>query len=384
MLRTVRGVPAAVGERSEIAPVRMVGGQRGRGGEGRPFEGRLGCRGEVDDGRTEQGSTEMTGRRAALKKIGAAGAVAWTAPVISSTAAGAQGSGFLSFAAVNFGLRQVYRSTDDGLTWVAAATQPPGTNGLYEIGGSAPLFILGETLGTVSRSTDSGQTWVAATTQPGGDNAGGVATNNTNAVLVDLAGAAFVSGDGGDNWAAATTQPATGGSRLSAVVNIGSTFAAVQGAPGSGSFYSLDNGVNWAASTTPVDGAGISMGVSGTTMIAVGSSGGRVWRSVDGGVNWAAATTPPTGVGALQVVAGNSPNWAIGQAGGQGWVSDDDGLTWTTSTTSPTETLFNRMGALGSTFVGGTTSGVLWRSADNGVNWTQVANPGGQFFGVAV
>ena len=58
----------------------------------------------------------------------------------------------------------VFRSTDGGLNWSAAAVQP--TNMLiHSLTASGTTLLAGTSVG-VFRSTDGGQTWSATTTQP--------------------------------------------------------------------------------------------------------------------------------------------------------------------------------------------------------------------------
>ena len=61
----------------------------------------------------------------------------------------------------------VYRSTDGGVTWTAATTQPTNT-GILSLAASGSTFLAGTRGAGVFRSTDGGVTWVAATTQPAG------------------------------------------------------------------------------------------------------------------------------------------------------------------------------------------------------------------------
>ena len=59
----------------------------------------------------------------------------------------------------------VFRSTDGGLTWTAATTQPTNAT-ITALTASGTTFLAGTDGGGVFRSTDGGLTWTVDTTQP--------------------------------------------------------------------------------------------------------------------------------------------------------------------------------------------------------------------------
>src|SRR5205085_1234593 len=63
-----------------------------------------------------------------------------------------------------------FRSADNGATWVAATTQPPGAGSLNAVAANGANFVAVDGFGKAFISADSGVTWVAATTQPPGAN----------------------------------------------------------------------------------------------------------------------------------------------------------------------------------------------------------------------
>lgn len=205
----------------------------------------------------------------------------------------------------------LYRSADQGLTWVR------GTNLVDGIGAFAPSFVWQSYAGTLlvahptlmlQRSTDLGDTWGGSGFWPA----------NTGAPVM-LGQAA----PGARIWGlAAGTGP------LAAQVRV---------------IYSDDDGANWAGFTPATPGGMTNVGQTYFlvtrlgTLLAIAQDAGanvRVWRSTDGGNTWALAYAPAAGytpVGIKQSLMLNNP-LAIGldhAATPRAALSDDDGATWT-------------------------------------------------------
>ena len=128
-----------------------------------------------------------------------------------------------------------------------------------------------------------------------------------------------------------------------------------------------------------------------------GTAGGGLWKSTDGGLNWAPLTddTPSMGIGGVAVLPSNSNIVVIGTGEGTPNIdrisgvgilrSTDAGATW-----NPTSLTYSKINGHGfhvveanpitSTLLAGATDG-LWRSTDQGSNWTQV-QVGGNWYDV--
>jgi len=280
-------------------------------------------------------------------------------------------------------------STDGGVTWNAATTQPLGAVLLNGVAASGGNFVaVGSdywgTAGEVYISMDAGVTWNAATTHPpGSSDLSSVATDGTTFVAVGYgnnAGQAFFSTNNGDIWAAGTTLPQQL-NELRGVASDGTNFVAVGGNLSTNvghAAFSTDGGDSWIVPTIPPQSGTVLRGVTtdGTNFIAVSSPG--VFISTDGGDTWAPAMNLPQQLNQLRGVATDGTNFvAVGgnlsTNVGHAFLSTDGGNTWTGAMTQPYvvgATFLHSVTASGTNFVAVDQAGQAFVSTDAGANWS--------------
>ena len=201
----------------------------------------------------------------------------------------------------------IVNSTDGGLTWATAFTDPAGKDFRAVFFSGTTVVAVGQDDGgpeVIARSINSGAAWANASSVPGTgqEMKDGLFVNATTAIAVGKGGVVLRSTDGGDIWLNPFTE--AGAQELRAVASNGATVVAV-GKDNAGAetiIRSINSGAAWAAASS-VPGTGEDMRdvvfVNPTTVVAVGK-GGRVLRSTDGGDNW---FTPFTAAGGQELKA---------------------------------------------------------------------------------
>jgi photosystem II stability/assembly factor-like uncharacterized protein len=221
----------------------------------------------------------------------------------------------------------VYRSTDNGDTWIASKAGLP--KDILTITSTGTTLFAGRDAG-VYRSTNNGDTWTP--------------TNNglSNPSVYTL----FVSG---------TT-----------------IFA---GTAGSGVFRSTDNGANWAAANAGMTSAIVQTIAGGSSNLFAGTRAGGVYRSTDNGSNWIQVNTGLTSLNVLTLCTTGSDLYT-GSAGGGIFRSTNNGAIWTPAPTGPTTSSINSLVTFGTNiFAGGPSGGFsnVFLSTNSGDNWTSVS-----------
>ncbi len=270
----------------------------------------------------------------------------------------------------------ISRSLDDGRTWGQANVGLGGGlifESLAVLG--TELFAGGgnDTYG-VYRSPDQGQTWVAsgldsyvvfAITSVGG---------NLFAAAFD--GGIFRSTDRGRTWTPVNQGlPAPVQDLIinSLGVNGSALFAGILG---HGVFRSLDQGNNWTAvnSGLPEFSQGLALATLGTTIFV--STGSGVYRSTDNGASWTVVGDPVGRVYSESLLASGNTLYAgtgsgFDGSGGEGiYRSTDGGQSWTQVNQGLTNLAVKALAATGTSLLAGTVGGNVFRSADQGQNWT--------------
>lgn len=287
----------------------------------------------------------------------------------------------------------IQRSTNNGVTWSAASTQPPIVvpdtgNAFKDVAWCNDRFIA---VGVVQSddsdralaaySTD-GDTWtsVLPTGTAQGVSPEAIACNGSNIVAVggDIGGndqQVMTSSDGGATWTGrmdffegpnATWKGVTYNSEIG--------FVAVRNGSGSQDvMISTDNGANWGEASSGVSSNWIAITNDGTTFVAVAESGtNRVMTSTDG-EGWtartaaAAVTWNDVAYGASTFVAVASDSTAANGI----MTSTDSGATWTSQPAAAQNNWDTiAYGGSPSRFVtGGTTTGFGGNSTPANVNY---------------
>ncbi len=307
-----------------------------------------------------------------------------------------------------FGVNSLHSSIDNGATWlpVLSATWP-GARGLAKIGVS--LFAV--TNSGIYRSEDNGLTWVNKYTGSWGYC---IASNNTT-IFVGTVGAILRSTDNGETWTSIPCQ----GILVPSLLAVGDTIYA--GSINEGVFRSTDDGLTfqaYSAGTEHMDwaqifsiahiGTDIYAGSNGygifklntttnvwsvcqgtasyinitaitgdaSTLIAVANSG--ICRSIDAGASW----TDVSGNG-MDVSTQNdfgdaimtSAGFFVGTFGGI-YKTTNSGISWTRSDNGIHSHSIQSPSivSLGADIFTGTSYGGVFRSSDLGQTWTNVSN----------
>jgi photosystem II stability/assembly factor-like uncharacterized protein len=264
----------------------------------------------------------------------------------------------------------VFQSTDNGATWKKTALNfitTDGTPGVVALAIAPNGNIFAATSGGVLyRSTNNGNNWDILTNL-GTAIVQGFSVNKSGVVFAGTLKGVYRSTDGGNTW----TQINNGFGITSNYFNVRSvvtnSLGYVFAATDSGVYRSTDNGDHW------IGGGGVWSGslaidtVNGH--IFVGTSLG-IYRSIDNGLSWsnvafsnqsAWVTTSPNGKIFASAVNPNSSQQTPSL-----YRSDDDGMNWTIVSQNGNGCFaFDSSGTI---FIG--YNGVI-RSTDNGDNWIQ-------------
>jgi photosystem II stability/assembly factor-like uncharacterized protein len=279
------------------------------------------------------------------------------------------------FAGADQNQRGVFKSTDDGITWI------PKSNGIaladraiswITVDDSDYVIIgTGSHIGNrVYKSTDAGDSWFET------ENMGGtsVAKNDSGHIYVGNTGYGqySVSKDAGYTW--------THFSHPSPFINcieindsghifIGGNYTA---------YRSTDNGATWTALSGGITSGIQSIAFNDSGHIFVGNwqeyaSQSGILKSTDNGDTW---TTVKLGFrvnSSHNIVINTNGDIIVGTWGWGIWKSTDNGTTWNQYNSSLGHLYIKSMHVTDSgDLYAGLSGGGIYRSTDNGENWTQV------------
>jgi hypothetical protein len=262
----------------------------------------------------------------------------------------------------------LYRSTDNGLSWVAPNSESGYyVTGLATIGGN---IFAGTGYGSgVIVSTDDGTSWKQT-------NSGLVETWGSDPWIYDLAASGarlfattrhglFVSSDTGRTWT--ITNVRNVGTWVYSIVSDGGTLYA---GTDQGFFLSTDNGSDWIATSTGLTSYEVyciarldSILFVGTTKGVFRSSDeGKNWQSVNKGLDSQATSVKSLAVKGSDIFATGSHNVYKSSNAGESWVALDSGFT-----------MFDvgSLLAAGGNLFAGAINGVF-RSTDDGGTWVPI------------
>jgi photosystem II stability/assembly factor-like uncharacterized protein len=271
----------------------------------------------------------------------------------------------------------IVRSTDLGATWTVSTS---GTDRTFfsvtHIKGKE--FVASGDKGTMKISTDDGQTWTALTPPSGsGIEYRGIASDGTQRlVAVGNNGRVIVSTDLGKTW-----QSGSSGTTydLNGIVYSAPRFIAV----GSRTILtSSDGGMTWTSSTHPsiLRHYDVAADSKGRVIVCGGGPGGVpnipgiILTSADGGLSFTESNYK--NIMWMFGIGGNGQGtWmAVGGTLAYVAISTDDGVNWTINNIlNSNKTRKAVAHAGGSTWFASGYSGVMFRTTDNGMNWSEIA-----------
>ncbi|MGA3026920.1 MAG: BACON domain-containing carbohydrate-binding protein [Bryobacteraceae bacterium] len=227
----------------------------------------------------------------------------------------------------------VYRSPDDGATWVEVE---PNSIGSSVRSLSNPSVVYTSASCNLYSSGDGGQTWnqlISNCALGVGAYVLGVSPADPNTVMMFSGNTEYRSTDGGQTFSSPITTPMplylNKGARVVASPD-GSMYAATGQ---SGLYKSTDAGLSWNQLGSGVLPLNLTFTLSTSNpSILYASNGATVYKSVDAGTTWN-AVAPLAGVSSLAVVPAD-PQTLYGVGAGRHsllFVSTDGGVTWSSS-----------------------------------------------------
>jgi photosystem II stability/assembly factor-like uncharacterized protein len=188
------------------------------------------------------------------------------------------------------------------------------------------------------KSTDNGATWSAAATQPANRQIRGLVINPTTRTTLYAAtygGGIFKSVTSGDSWSACSGQPSNLNAVSLAIDPAGILYAGTEGgiftSSDCSSWSPVNTGLTVDAATPPVT---IAIDPATPATLYAGLDGGGIYNSSDGGGNWSPATTQPANlrVKALVIKPGDGTKLFASTYGGGVFKSSDGGDNWSACT----------------------------------------------------
>lgn len=283
-----------------------------------------------------------------------------------SGVSGIAASGSLGFAAA---FNNFYRTSDGGSSW------SPVAGGLPFMSFSS-VRIVGSTVyaGTIAngvyKSTDNGATWTQMVT--------GLKARDMKGFLIDGStlyangNSIFKTTDDGATWNNVRGN-LKDSSSMPTLVYVNGTTLFERDSPVFGLERSTDGGATWTRADNGLSGfysGGTIISAAGALLVA----DGRIRKSTDNGDTWVQADSELTGfVGFSGLEKVGSTIYAYGAGVAK---STDDGTTWSKAD-SGIAAFFGVAGfaAVGPTlFAGGGFPNAIYKSTNNGLNWTTVTN----------
>ena len=222
----------------------------------------------------------------------------------------------------------VFRSTDDGATWVSVQ---PNTTGVGSTARSLsnPSVLYSTSYGNVYKSTDGGQTWSTPGVLPPWANAVAISPTDPNIVLLFEYGLQYRSTNGGQTYSGGAVPFSIYNGESEIVASPDGSMYVVSGYEGL--WKSLDGGLIWNMLGTgmlPSYLPGFALSLSNPSVLYA-SDGSNVYKSANAGTSW---STVATGTAVIHLaVDPSNPQTVYGTSAANDavLVSTDGGATWT-------------------------------------------------------
>jgi len=300
-----------------------------------------------------------------ITNSGVTTATFWSLAVNSSGHVFAGASGFLPDLGV-------YRSTDNGDTWVHFSADFPDAVVSLAVNSIGVIFA-GTSSAGLFMSADNGETWTEIASPFMDTGVWSIAITSEDHLIVGTGlqfypgGVTWRSTDGGATW---TNPFVTDYAVRSLAISPNGIFAGTSGRV----FRSTDDGVTW-ESTTVFSGSWVyALALTSDGAVIAGTSDDGIFRSTDNGSSWTQVNTT-TGINAL--VSSLTGQIFLGTFPGGIFRSTDDGLSWAQSPLIGTSVGAITSNAEGDIFAGETQG--IFRSTDRGNSWSITGSLGNHF-----
>jgi hypothetical protein len=255
-----------------------------------------------------------------------------------------------------------------GVTFTGAALTPLSSTFRFSICGSE---------GTIFRSPDDGLTWVDKSYEMPGIqswNSSAVSETGQYQTAVKMNGRIWSSADYGVTWEEDTSVPTVKSWFSIAMSADGQDRTALADSAypptnlASEMWRSIDYGINWAVVNVYQNPVLRSIAISGTTQIA-GAIGGKLYVSINSGVVFAEKNVPTSTWIGVAVASGNASFQCAVSANGLIVNSTDEGDNWTTAFNDSTVYFYSVAMSADGVYRTAASETYLYVSSDSGVTW---------------
>lgn len=269
------------------------------------------------------------------------------------------------FVSTGFGIDV---SVDQGLTWTPAnnGLPPPGVNIAGFAVRGAEIFAGAGSYG-VYRSLDSGATWSRTPGTPADSDVSTIFSTGAYLYVGTYEGGVFRSSDNGGSWQSASTglAPGDGMRILSFAAGSGTLIVGTR----EGAYRSTNNGDSWTLATSGLTSMAVPTVLGLGTYFLAGTYGGGVYRSTNAGINWVSSTAGWPGANVRALCVRNGAIFGANYGLKPLYKSTDDGALWTPTGNGITAELLYTLAGNESRVFSGAYGGVHITS-DNGATWT--------------
>jgi photosystem II stability/assembly factor-like uncharacterized protein len=281
----------------------------------------------------------------------------------------------------------IYRSDDNGLTWVVKNNGfPVGGKWINHLAISGTTIFAAGTNESIIRSTDNGEHWTVV-------NSGLTdtylysLTANDNAIFAgtgDQMLGVFRSTDNGNTWQQVKNgmgyydngQWLYNYAPMITTMGFVGTVLYAGTSEFQGIWKSLDNGDNWVFTSMETMNYYEFNAFSGneSAILAGTRDGGGVIRSVNNGVSWSEANSGIGNYGQITTFLNKDGNTFVGSKGGV-YKSENNGNSWAWSGNGIVahKSVYPAFAAIGSDLFYGSETGGVFRSSDGGTSWLDIS-----------
>jgi len=285
-------------------------------------------------------------------------------------------SGNTIYAGISMGF---YRSFDRGLSWSNSGNMYMQTTYAVELAVLNSTLFAGTYPDGVFRSTDDGATWISSSfgmqAYPGFQTylqTVDFAEGPSNSILAASLFGLYRSTDNGLSWTDSNT-----GILATEIIGLAASPAAVfAGDAYTGMYVTVDKGLTWQRANNGLAGNYIAAAVTKKNTAFVSVDYDKVYKSTDNGKSWQYASyglprpaaileADSNRVVAISSAAKYEPNRVF--------QTNDNGSNWTEIPSAPISGAMSALAVRGLYVYVGTSEGALYRTQDNGASWQDIS-----------